>query len=423
LQIQDIETLLLFRFFIRDIERQLQKHKCTSPIREYCGRIMSNEDIRVLKDNVGSCMIINSLLATSIKEQIRTYFSQIELSNDLQRVLFTIDADPDLENIKPFSNISSLSYHPNEERTLFMLGSIFRIVDVRQEHEGILNVRLTLCSENEPNIKSIFDREQMTDELSFGQIFGELRQFNTAEIYYKHLLKGLPSEHEDMISCYDALGNLEQQKGDYDSSLEYCNQALDMRMKIMEVNDPNIGDGYNNIGEIYRKKKDFKRALDSFNKAIEIYSKKYNNDHPKIATCFNNIGHLHMDDNKYSKALEYYEKALRIRKKCFQDTDIELADSYRNIGNAFENQKDFDHALDNYQRSLRIYEKSSVPPYFAIGMTFKSIANIYETKKQYQEARSHYEKAFTSFQNVLSEDDNQIIQIQKDIQRVSVKSK
>ncbi len=423
LQIQDIEILLLFRFFIRDIERQLEKTKCTSPINVYYGQIMSNDELKILNDNIGNCMIINSFLSTTGKKQIRTYFSRIQLSNDLQCVLFAIDADPQLENIKPFSNITSQSYYSNEQQTLFMLGSIFRINNIQQEQDGMWTVRLTLCSENEPEIKSIFDQKQMTDQLSFGRIFGDLRRFDTAEIYYQHLLKDLPSEHEDMISCYDALGDLEKQKGDYNSSLEYFNQALEIRMKIFETDDQDIGDGYINIGEIYRKKKDFNRALDSFNKAKIIYSKKLNNDHPKIAICFNNMGHVYMDDRKYSEALECYEKTLSIRKKCFPDSHVQLAESYRNIGNAHENLKDFDQALDSYNRSIQIYEKSSIPPHFTVGIILKNIGSIYEGKKQYQQAHSYYQKALASFQNVLSETDNRIIQIQQDIRRVSVKSK
>jgi tetratricopeptide (TPR) repeat protein len=384
---------------------------------------MSNDDFQILKNNMEGYMIINSFLSTSVKQKIQTYFSQIEFSNDLQRVLFEIDANPQLENIKPFSNIASQSYYPNEQQTLFMLGSIFRLTNIRQEHDGIWTVRLTLCSENEPDIKSIFDQKQMTDPFSFGRIFGELGRFETAEIYYHHLLKGLPSEHEDMISCNDALGDLEKQKGNYDSSLAYFNEALKMRIKILETDDPGIGDGYNNIGEIYQKKNDVKGALDSFNKAIAIYSKKFNNDHPKIATCFNNMGHVYMNDQKYAKALECYEKSLQIRKKCHPDTHVKLANSYRNIAHAQENLKNFDQALDNYHRSLRIYEKAALPPHFIIGMILKSIGNIYESKKQYQQAHTYYEKALTSFRNVLSETDDHIIQIQQDIQRVSLKLK
>jgi tetratricopeptide (TPR) repeat protein len=423
LQIQNIELLLLFRFFIRDIERQLEKTKCTSPIRVYYGQIMSNDELQILRNNIGSLILINSFLSTSVKQQIQTYFSHMKYSNDFQPVLFDIEADPRLENIKPFSNITTQSYFPNEEQTLFMLGSIFRLIDVRHEHDGMWVVRMALCSENDQELKLIFDQNQPKDSLFFGQTFCELKKFDEAEKYYHHLLKSLPSDHEDIILYYDALGNLEKDKGDYDSSLEYFNKSLEMKKNIHEIDDPNIGDSYNNIGEIYQKKNDFKQALDSFNKAIKIFKKKLNADHPQIAICFNNIGHVYKKEKDYSKALEFYQKALVIRQKCFSPDHPQLADSYKNIGTAHEYLNHLDQALDNYDRSLKIYEKSVSPQHFVIGKLLKSIGNIYENKQQFQQAHSYYEKAATRFRNVLSATDPQIIQIQQDIQRVTAKLK
>jgi tetratricopeptide (TPR) repeat protein len=384
---------------------------------------MSNEDLQILKNNTGGCILFHSFLFASIKPQIQIFFSQIAPSNDVQRVLFDIEADPRLENIKPFSNIKAHSYNSNEEQTLFMLGSIFRLINVQEEPDGMWIIRMKLCSENDDDLKEISHQEQGDDPLSFGQRFSQLKRFDEAEKYYQHLLKSLPSEHEDIGVYYDALGNLAKDKGDYDSSLKYFNQSLDMRMKILDVDHPDIGDSYNNLGEIYEKKKDFKRAMDFFNKAMIIFKKQFSDDHPKIAICLNNMGHVYKKDKKYPKALECYQKALAIRQQHFPPVHPQLADSYQNIGTTYEYLNDVDQALDNYNRSLDIYEKSISRPSFVIGIIQKSIGSIYEKKKQFEQARSYYEKAVTNFRSVLSPTDPHIVQIQQDIQRVSAKLK
>ena len=165
LQIQNMEILLLFRFFIRDIERQLEKNKCTSPIHAYAGQIMSNEDLQLFKDNLGGCLIINSFLFTSTKPQIQKYFSLIESSDECQRVLFDIEANPQLPKIRPFANIKTQSFFPNDDQTIFMLGSCFRINSVRQENGGVWSIKLELCSQNDPELKPIDDLR------SFGETF------------------------------------------------------------------------------------------------------------------------------------------------------------------------------------------------------------------------------------------------------------
>jgi tetratricopeptide (TPR) repeat protein len=415
--------LLLFRFFIRDIGKQLEKNKCSSLIHVYYGQLMSKEQIQILKNNVGRFILISSFISAGSKHQIQSYFSQMGSSNDLERVLFEIEADPRLENIKPFSNITTQSYLPNEEQTLFMFGSIFRFSSIRLDQDHLWTARMVLSSETDHQLKSVLKPNSDKDSLDFGKAFCKLRRFDDAEKYYLHFIKSLPVDHEDIVLYYEELGNLEREKDDYDSSLQWFNKSLEIRMKILEIDHPDIGDSYNNIGEIYLEKNDFKRAFDLFNKAMTIYKKKLSDDHPKVAICFNNMGHVYKKDKKYPKALEFYQKAFLIRQKRFPHDHPQLADSYKNLGDAYQSLNDLDQALENYNRALKIYTKSASPSSFLIGIILKSIGSVYESKAQFQQARSYYEKAATSFRCVLSTTDHHLIQIQIDIQRVTSKLK
>ena len=420
LEIQDIKLLLLFRFFIRDIERQLEKNKCTSTIRVCTGQIMSNEEIQILKNNAGGFILISSFLSAGSRQQIQSYFSQIDYSNDLQRVLFEIEADPRLENIKPFSNITTQSFYTNEEQILFMFGSMFRLINVRLDQNHLWIVRMVLCSENDHQLKSTLKRREDKNLLDYGQAFYKLGRFDDAEIYYHHILKSLPSDHEDILFYYEELGNLNQEKGDDDTSLDWFNKSLEIKIRI---DHPDIGDSYNNIGEIYLKKNDFKKAFDAFNKAIGVYRKKLGDEHVKIATCFNNMGHVCKKDKSYSKALEFYQKAFVIRQKRFPQDHPQIADSYKNIGDTYQYLNNLDQALEYYNRALEIYTKSFSPQPFLVGIICKNIGGIYENKKQFQQARSYYENAAASFYSVLPATDPHTVQIQQDIQRVTAKLK
>ncbi|CAF3119508.1 unnamed protein product [Rotaria sp. Silwood2] len=50
LRVQNIDLLFIFRFFIRDIQEQLEKHQCSSSIRVFRGQLMLNEEFKLLKD-------------------------------------------------------------------------------------------------------------------------------------------------------------------------------------------------------------------------------------------------------------------------------------------------------------------------------------------------------------------------------------
>jgi hypothetical protein len=90
--------------------------------RLYRGQLMSNEELQTLKDSVGSLISVNSFVSTSINRQLALSFLESSpISDDLQGVLLEIDADPPLNGIKPFANITSFSYFPGEDEVLMML--------------------------------------------------------------------------------------------------------------------------------------------------------------------------------------------------------------------------------------------------------------------------------------------------------------
>ena len=65
LRIQDIGTLFLFRFFIRDIYEQLKENQCSLPVRVYRGQILSIDEVNNLQKSIDDFISINSFFSTS----------------------------------------------------------------------------------------------------------------------------------------------------------------------------------------------------------------------------------------------------------------------------------------------------------------------------------------------------------------------
>ena len=165
---QNIDLLYLFRFFIRDLGQELENNKCASRIHVYRAQQMSKREIEILQKSVGEYISMSSFLSTSFnREQARAFLVSAARSNDIGQVFFEIDADPRLDNIKPFANITSVSYFPNEEEVLFMIGSIFRLVEMKCDSDGIWNIRMILCSQNDNQLQSLF--RHMKSELGIGE--------------------------------------------------------------------------------------------------------------------------------------------------------------------------------------------------------------------------------------------------------------
>jgi tetratricopeptide (TPR) repeat protein len=162
-----------------------------------------------------------------------------KISNDLHRILFIIDANPCVVTTKPFADISSYSYFPDESEILFMIGSIFRLLNIYQNNEQIWIIQLILCGDDEHDLKNLFEymKESHADSdneatlLSFGQVLYKMSKYDQAEKYYYRLLNEPLLNNSSRSHLYYSLGLVTMDKGNYDLSLMWLNKSLEIKMQ------------------------------------------------------------------------------------------------------------------------------------------------------------------------------------------------
>jgi len=92
----------------------------------------------------GAYVYINSFLSTTLDQAYSTFLIAGAQSGDTEPVVFEIDADPRVVNLDGFADISSHSDFPDEKEVLFMAGSMFSVVNIREEN-GITIISMVLC--------------------------------------------------------------------------------------------------------------------------------------------------------------------------------------------------------------------------------------------------------------------------------------
>ncbi|UJR29624.1 hypothetical protein I4U23_017172 [Adineta vaga] len=403
LRVQNIECLFLFRFFIQNIQQQLEQNQYTSTVRLYRGQRMSNDELSLL------------------------YISNGEvLENNIQRVLFEIDADPQLHDVKPFADINSYSAFPDEEEVLLMLGSIFRLENISMNEEGIWIIQMTLCSDNDNQLKPIFDNlkkqygDGETGLLAFGNRLHDMGKFDDADKYYHRLLNELsPDDHQNIATCYHVLGIVAFDRGDYELSLEWYHKSLELKIRTFGLNDRLVGNSHNSIGNVHLRKGDYEKALESYQSALMIFSRVFGEDSQHVATCFNNMGHVYIEQKEYQKALDCYQKDFNICQKHLPNDHHYLGESHNNIGDVYERLGQYDVAVEHFDLSLEIYQKSLSTQHPNIDITLANKGLVYERKKEWQNALMYLEQAIAILRTSLPTTHPMITSVEQDIQRVS----
>ncbi|CAF4935073.1 unnamed protein product, partial [Rotaria socialis] len=193
---QNIHIIFLFRGFISDIHCQLKANQADDTLQVY----------RIL-----------------IKKQALSFLNSCDVGDNIEPVLFEIDANPALVTSKPFADVSSYSESTGGSEVLFMLGSIFHLKSVRSSSNGqVWIVRMTLCSDDEHDLKKvlIYTKQQLgsgeTDLETFGKLLWEMGKLDLAEKYFIRFLEQLPLNNPLLARLYEDLAKVAAQKGDYD---------------------------------------------------------------------------------------------------------------------------------------------------------------------------------------------------------------
>jgi tetratricopeptide (TPR) repeat protein len=419
---KNLDLLYLTCFYLRDINQQLELHQCTTRIQVYHSHLITNEEIEQLKNSIGKLISINTFFFTTFQRD--NALRAFEQTNESEKILFEIDADPSIDGIKPFANIKSFSYSKKQSQIVFMLGTIFRIKKIFQQN-NIWICQMNLSSENDEDLKNIFqqiqkeDGDSSTDILAFGNILARINQCDHAEKYYQYILKELPTNHANTHICYRNLGNIAYLKKDYDQSLEYHLKSLEIKKYLLKSDDPSLADSYNYLGIVSFDKTNYKQAIDYYEKGLNILELKLDENHSKIVIYLNKIALVYRMEENYLKALDYYRKILDIEKRYLTEDHSELGQTYHNIGAVYWCRGFYDDAMEYYNLSLENKYKFLPSKHSSIAMTLENMGLVYENKNDFQHACKYYQEAENIYQQTLASTHPDIIQIKDNISRVS----
>ena len=238
LRTQNIELLFLLRSVICDIGQQLQSHRSKSPLHVYRGQLMSRDELNSLRKYVEQYISINAFFSSSMDDRVADVFSGYDAQSDnMERVLFEIDADPSVVTSQPFADISSCGNFPHEVEVLFMVGSIFQIIDISYNENHVWSVQMRLCGENENSLQQVLTYMRNRNGIgetnmgSLGHVLWYMGKFELAEKYYLRFLDENPTYNLLLCNVYHNLASIASRDGDSNMILYYNTKAMEVERK------------------------------------------------------------------------------------------------------------------------------------------------------------------------------------------------
>ena len=183
LRTEDIEALIILRFFIRDLSKNLknkynilkQRQEHNPIVVSYRGLKLTWPEIYNLKCNIGQIISTNGFLSTSRSKDVAYSFAKKGTKRlGVETIMLQIEVDTLLPTIS-LADIAEYSDYPREEEILFDLGAIFTIESVTfNENENIWYVKLICVAEDIlPDVTQTI-LENYPDETDVNIIIGNL---------------------------------------------------------------------------------------------------------------------------------------------------------------------------------------------------------------------------------------------------------
>jgi hypothetical protein len=293
----DMSLLVDMYSFIVDINRNLQKQSIKQPssLRVFRGQFLSNERLALLKNNINQMITMQCFFRAQTSRDETLHLLQSIEPNDttFKRILFEIDVSQDYTFAD--NNRSSTS-----KTVLFMLGTIFKIVDVT-ETTVVLSQYTSRLNGN--------DELKNESPLIIRGILTYLKDGTKEAIkYFKEILQKQSSiDSATYSSIYGQLGYLEQKLGNLSAATKMYEQAMNygtMQFSLYLFYLDQAAQYHANV-------------LSDWEKAKTIWMQKLNIENAFLleeekAQTYENLAHATFKTKQYAKTIEYTLAAIQI---------------------------------------------------------------------------------------------------------------
>jgi CHAT domain-containing protein/tetratricopeptide (TPR) repeat protein len=169
--------------------------------------------------------------------------------------------------------------------------------------------------------------------------------------------KLLGVENLDYLSSLNELANLYTFMGDYDVAEVFLKQCIEIRKKRFGEKNLEYASSLNDLAYLYKERRDFKLAEPIYKQSIEIRKKILGTENHYYASSINDLATLYREIGNYTAAEPLYKESLEIKRKISGEESLEYASCLISLGILYRLLGNYTNAETYLKQSLEIREK------------------------------------------------------------------
>ena len=171
-------------------------------------------------------------------------------------------------------------------------------------------------------------------------------------------LRALGEDDPDVIDALINVSGLDGILNDVESGIEKTEKAAKEAERVLGEGHPMVAEAINNMANLYVRKGDLELARDNYQRAMDIWEGSLGADHPSISIALNNLGRIADADDETEEAIALYERALAIEEKSLGKDHRKSAITLASLGAAYLNNGNLAKAQPILKRALKVFGDS-----------------------------------------------------------------
>ncbi len=208
--------------------------------------------------------------------------------------------------------------------------------------------------------------------------------------------------HPDLAQAINDLGQMLEQRGDYDEAEQLYLEAIAMKRRLLGDKHPEIAAGLENLAQILQDKGDLVQAEALLRQALAMQRELLGEVHPSVARNLNNLAFVQYDRGDTRDALATERESLVVYQKLFPADNPEVARIMNRIGFWLTEAGQYAEADKDLQASLAMRERLVGDSHPDVATSLVHLAILQVAQRKYDEALVSSRRAIGILSSALS---------------------
>ena len=206
------------------------------------------------------------------------------------------------------------------------------------------------------------------------------------------LWPGGASQELETADALFALGRVDQRLGEFEESRRSFNRALELRLRFLGENHPQVGVVLNNLGALHGQLEEFDSALAAHRRALAIQRRATGPERIRVFNSLRGIGIVHDRKGEWAEALESFRDAQAVLEKMRGPDDPAIGGILNDCGRMLRRLKRLDEARDALERAMKIRKRALGPTHAEIAFDCAGLGRVLEDQGKLDEALALYQE-------------------------------